>query len=169
MSSRLLSATAALMLCLAPLALRAEFAAPTGPVLLTASGAITQSNTDGGVALDLAMLQAIGADEVTTTTIWTEGELTFTGVWLSDLAAALGASGQTVRATAINDYQVEIPASDAVPGGAFVAYLMNGAPMSVRDKGPLWIVYPFDDNPDYQSEVVYARSIWQLDRIEFTP
>ena len=40
-----------------------------------------------------------------------------------------------------------------------------GAPMSVRDKGPLWIVYPYDQNTDYQSEVVFSRSIWQLNRI----
>ena len=38
--------------------------------------------------------------------------------------------------------------------------------MSLRDKGPLWIVYPFDSNPSYSTEVTYARSIWQLDRIE---
>ncbi|RYH00603.1 oxidoreductase, partial [Salipiger sp. IMCC34102] len=38
--------------------------------------------------------------------------------------------------------------------------------MQVRDKGPLWIVYPYDDTPEYRSEVIYSRSIWQLDRIE---
>jgi hypothetical protein len=29
----------------------------------------------------------------------------------------------------------------------------------------LWIVYPYDRSPDYQSETIYARSIWQLRRI----
>jgi hypothetical protein len=43
---------------------------------------------------------------------------------------------------------------------------MDDRPMSVRDKGPLWVVYPFDDVPAYQSETIYSRSIWQLDRIE---
>ena len=36
----------------------------------------------------------------------------------------------------------------------------------MRDKGPLWIIYPYDQNTDYQTEVIYSRSIWQLDRIE---
>ena len=71
-----------------------------------------------------------------------------------------------MKATAINDYAVEIPVSDAVVGGPIVAYFLNGEPMSVRDKGPLWIVYPFDADPHYQTEVIYSRSIWQLDRIE---
>jgi hypothetical protein len=43
---------------------------------------------------------------------------------------------------------------------------MDGKTMSVRDKGPLWIIYPYDSSADYRTEVVYSRSIWQLDRIE---
>ena len=72
----------------------------------------------------------------------------------------------TLKATAINDYAVEIPVEDAVEGGPIIAFMRNGAPMSVRDKGPLWIVYPYDSDPAYQTEVIYSRSIWQLDRIE---
>ena len=50
-----------------------------------------------------------------------------------------------------------------------IAYERNGAVMSVRDKGPLWIVYPYDSNPDYQTEEIYARSIWQLEKITVKP
>ena len=72
----------------------------------------------------------------------------------------------TLRATAINDYTVEIPVSDAVEGGPIIAYSVDGKPMSVRDKGPLWVIYPYDSGAQYRSEVIYSRSIWQLDRIE---
>lgn len=88
---------------------------------------------------------------------------------LATLLKAVGADGAMLRASAINDYAVEIPVEDAVEGGPIVAYLLNGEPMSVRDKGPLWIVYPFDSAPEYQTEQVYSRSIWQLDRIEVQP
>ncbi len=37
--------------------------------------------------------------------------------------------------------------------------------MSVREKGPLWIVYPYSSSPEFQNEVIYSRSIWQLNRI----
>ena len=47
--------------------------------------------------------------------------------------------------------------------------LRNGGRMSVRDKGPLWIVYPFDSSEEYQAELIYSRSIWQLVRIEVLP
>ena len=135
-------------------------AALAGEVLLTLTH-------DGGTSeFDIAALEALGAEEFSTTTIWTEGEQTFTGVSLFALMAEAGISDGTLKATAINDYAVEIPVSDAVVGGPIVAYFLNGEPMSVRDKGPLWIVYPFDADPHYQTEVIYSRSIWQLDRIE---
>ncbi|MGR3607464.1 MAG: oxidoreductase, partial [Sulfitobacter sp.] len=40
-----------------------------------------------------------------------------------------------------------------------------GSLMSRRGKGPLWIVYPYDNNPSYKTETIYSRSIWQMDRI----
>jgi hypothetical protein len=90
----------------------------------------------------------------------------FEGVSLDVITDLLGVEEGTLLATAINDYTVEIPVADAVPGGPIIAYLMDGEEMSVREKGPLWVVYPYDSNADYRSEVVYSRSIWQLDRIE---
>ncbi len=138
---------------------------PTGPVILTISGQINHKNVGDTAQFDLLMLQEIGAQIVSTSTIWTDGVHSFTGVPLDVLLATVGGTGATLKATAINDYAIEIPTVDAVPGGPILAYEMDGATMSVRDKGPLWIVYPFDSKPDYQTEVIYSRSIWQLDRI----
>ena len=50
-------------------------------------------------------------------------------------------------------------------GGPIIAYERNGKEMSVRSKGPLWIVYPYDSNPSYKTEAIYSRSIWQLEGI----
>lgn len=115
---------------------------------------------------DRATLQALGTTTIETTTIWTEGPQVFEGVSLARLAQEIGVQDGTILATAINDYTVEIPLSDAVENGPIIAMTMNGAEMSVRDKGPLWIVYPYDADADYRTEVIYSRSIWQLDRIE---
>lgn len=138
--------------------------APTGDIILTVTGAGV-TNTDGAAALDLAMLEEMGGAEIETTTIWTEGLQTFEGVPLGVLIERLQIEGETLSAVAINDYAVEIPTSDAVEGGPIIAYKMNGNVMSVRDKGPLWVIYPYDSDPAYQTEVIYSRSIWQLDRL----
>lgn len=167
MSLRTLLQLAAIALAaLSPLRLAAaNLAAPTGEAILVVSGQIAATNVGDTAQFDQAMLEQLGAVTIETTTIWTEGPQTFTGVPLARLLSEVGASGGTVNAIAINDYAVDIPSEDWVETGPIVSYLHNGDAMSVRDKGPLWIIYPYDSNADYQTEVIYSRSIWQLDRI----
>jgi hypothetical protein len=157
--------TFALTFAAAPFAAAEGLDQPTDEVLLTVSGDIAVTNGDGVARFDRAMLEALDPVTFTTSTIWTDGAQEFTGVPLHVLLDALNIDDARLSATAINDYAVEIPTSDAVEGGPIIAYLNNGSAMSVRDKGPLWIVYPYDSNDAYQTETIYSRSIWQLDRI----
>lgn len=139
---------------------------PSAQVLLTVTGAIDLKNDGDAALFDRPMLEEIAPESFTTTTIWTDGEQRFEGTSLKGLLDLLGVEDGTLKATALNDYAVEIPVSDAVEGGPIIAHRRNGEEMSIRDKGPLWIVYPYDRNADYRTEQVFARSIWQLDRIE---
>ena len=146
-----------------------DLGTPSGEIVLTVHGAIARTNAGDTAVFDRAMLEALPAVSFATSTIWTDGTPEFTGVSLSALLEAVGAEGGTLRAVALNAYGVEIPASDAVEGGPILAYAMDGAPMSVRDKGPLWIVYPYDSTAEYRTEVIYSRSIWQLSEVEILP
>ncbi len=141
-------------------------AVPQGEVILTVTGNIHATNAGDTAQFDLAMLQDIDGTEIATTTIWTDGVQRFKGVSLLELVNVLGVSTGTLLASAINDYTVSIPVTDAVKGGPIIAYLLDGNTMSVRGKGPLWVIYPYDQKAEYRSEVTYTRSIWQLDRIE---
>lgn len=154
------------ILCLAPTAHAGPLPQPDGPVLLTIGGLIKDPNADDTIQFDLPMLEALGHSEIATSTIWTDGVHKFTGVPLDTLLAAVGAGGTTVRAQALNDYTVDVPVLDARPDGPIIAYAMDGQPMSVRDKGPLWLIYPYDAKAEYKTEVIYSRSIWQLDRMD---
>ena len=146
----------------------ADLAPRSGPVLLTVSGDFDRV-PGGEMEFDLAMLQALDATSFSTSSIWTDGVHQFTGVSLHLLAAYLGVKdGAILKFKAINDYVVDVPVSDAVAGGPILAYQMDGEAMSIREKGPLWLIYPFDAVPAYKSEIIYTRSIWQLDRIEVT-
>ena len=42
----------------------------------------------------------------------------------------------------------------------------DGEYMPVRDKGPLFVVYPYDSNPDLKSQTYYSRSAWQVAKLE---
>ena len=63
---------------------------------------------------------------------------------------------------ALNDYQSSIPVEDAMKFDMVMATKMNGKPIPVKTKGPLFIVYPFDSKPELRSAVYYERSPWQL-------
>lgn len=141
-------------------------AAPPDRVILTVSGDIGCTNRDDEAVFDLAGLESLDHGEIRTTTMWTEGEQSFVGVRIGTLLDAVCADGRAMSVTALNDYAIEIPLDDETLDGALIAYRRNGAPMTLREKGPLWVVFPWDDDDSYRTEVYYSRSIWQLEHIE---
>jgi hypothetical protein len=127
------------------------------------------NNRAGGGERVLSMddMQALPATEIVTETPWTDGEIRFSGVSLKDLVAAHGGQATKARATAFNDYSIEVDLADAIRHGAVVAYLRDSEPMSRRDKGPFWIVFPWSERPELSTNAVESLSIWQLVEIEF--
>ena len=140
--------------------------APTGPVVLVLDGKLDTHNTaDGKAAFDLAMLQALPKTGFTTTTIWTDGSQTFEGVKIADLLSRLGAKPAELNALATNDYEIRFPAADALDHGAIIAYAQNGAAIPLDNKGPLWIVYPYDQDAELANERYLSQSVWSLDHM----
>jgi hypothetical protein len=157
------AAACALLLDLSGVAQAAEpLPAPEGPVLLVVSGNIEVTNSEDGAAFDRQMLYALGLTEVTTTTPWTDGTPVFKGVLARTVFERVGAAGNTVVASALNDYTVEIPMADFQDNDVLLATEMNGQEMLVSDKGPVWIVYPRDDVPALQDRRLHDRWVWQL-------
>lgn len=135
---------------------------PTGTVVLTIDGAISQTNNGSQAQFDMAMLEKLPQHSFSTQTPWYPSAVTFTGPLLRDVLAAVGAKGKNITAVALNDYRTEIPIDDATRHDVIVARLMNNRPMRVREKGPLFIVYPFDTKAELRSELYYNRAAWQL-------
>lgn len=117
------------------------------------------------VQLSLGDLDALEQVEFSTSTIWTDGPITFSGVPVLSVLAETGGSGETLRMVALNDYAIEMPIAELETNAPIVATRMDGEPMPVRDKGPFWVVYPYDASPDYATETAYSRSVWQLSRL----
>lgn len=97
-----------------------------------------------------------------TTTIWTEGEISFSGPSLTDILATVGLDGESVVAVALNDYKAVIPAKLIGDRFPILATRRDGEAYGRREKGPLWIVFPFDHSEEFQSELVFSSSVWQL-------
>lgn len=135
------------------------------PVILTIDGAIATRNGATDVRFDATMLDALPAYSIRTWTPWFKEAVTFSGPRLQDVLEAVAAKGKTLHMVALNDYAVDVPFDDAAGFGPLLARRIDGKVIGVREKGPLFLVYPFDDRPETRNEVFYARSIWQLTRI----
>jgi len=144
-----------------------DLSTPTGPVLLTITGKLGRTNHENEAIFDEAMLAALPQRRIETSTPWTDGKKLFEGVLLADLLDLVGVGdAQTFRAIALNEYEIVTPISEAIEHGALLAMRMDGKPLTRRDKGPIWIVYPRDSNSSIQDERHDARWAWQLLRIE---
>jgi hypothetical protein len=143
-----------------------RLAAPTEKPILTIAGKIGLTNKGETAQFDRAMLESLGMVSFATTTPWYKGAVTFEGVPLRKVMESVGASGERIVAVALNDYSVEVPMDDVAKYNVILALKRDGEYMPVRDKGPLFIVYPFDSDPELKSQKFYSRSVWQVARLE---
>ena len=118
--------------------------------------------------LDRAALEAVGRFEVRTDTPWDDGIVPLRGAaaaryWMAhagrDGAAISEGSGPetNIRASCRMMTSADID--------VILAVRKNGAYMPVSDKGPAFILYPYDSSPRLRDRVYYARSVWQVAQI----
>lgn len=159
------------LLGLAPLPLLSAFSAQAldaidGPPLLTVCGKVRETNRGSAAVFDMAMLERLPQASFSTRTPWYPQARKFTGPLLRDVVAAVGGHGSQLRAVALNDYRVDLPLDDTQRYDMLLARLLDDKPMAVRDKGPLFIIYPFDQHAELRNPVYYSRCAWQLKAIE---
>lgn len=140
--------------------------APTGPVVLTISSRLRDGPRGNAVHFDMAMLERLPQAGYSTHTPWYSQSRKFTGPLLRDALASADLHGSQLRLVALNDYRVDIPFDDVRQHDVLLARLMDDKPMAVRDKGPLFVIYPFDQNATLRNAVYYSRCAWQLRTIE---
>lgn len=150
----------ALWLVLLPLAF-SPTASRADDIILTITGPL------GSMDMDAAAVAALPARETVTDTPWTEGKPVWSGPLLRDIFAKAGITAKdTVKVTALNDYAVTMPAADAFTIDVILATTRNGKVLTIRNKGPLFIIYPFAKDEALRTELIYGRSVWQVRRIE---
>ena len=145
----------------------AELPAPTGKVILTITGAIENHTSDGKIEMDLAQLEALESRETVTSNPWYDGPQTFKGALGTAFLDYVGAKGTMMRVTAINDFVAEVPVEDLQKYPVILATRLNGEEIPIRSKGPIFIIYPFNEFKELDNNMIYARSAWQVAKIEF--
>lgn len=141
---------------------------PQGPVLLTVTGDFPNKTDAFGAEFDREMLNSLQWGAIKTRTNWHKGLHLFEGPSGKSFAEALGLKPDTklmFRVTALNGYEADVPVSDFFETGLILAMKRDGAIMTVRNKGPLFIIYPYDDNPQFNEDEYHIRSVWHIQKI----
>jgi len=113
-------------------------------------------------------LRALGLFELETSNDYLDEMALFEGVLMRDLIAAVDAGNTKIaRLFAENDYVVEVSTQEFLIYDVMLALKQNGVALSLRDKGPIWMIYPTSDFPELQDPSFNNRLIWQLVRVEF--
>ena len=138
---------------------------PKGEVILTVDGMINECNDGLEVHFDRAMMDALPKKQIKTENPWDHGPSVYEGVLLRDLMKYVKADGKTATFSALNDYRADMLIADMDKYDVILAYKRDGVDLSVRDKGPFFVVFPFTDVPELATEARYAQSVWQVNRV----
>lgn len=137
-----------------------------GTPILLVRGAIEGADADGNRRFDLAALQAMPQTTFKTATPWNKTPVTYSGVAVGAFLTSLKARGSRVRLIALNDYAVVADIDDLASNGAILAIAKDGAALPISDKGPIFVVFPFDRDSKLRSDSFYLYAVWQLCQID---
>ena len=136
--------------------------------LLTVSGRIGRVNNDTTNTYDFTESDFLKLTQssITTGTSWTPTSV-FVGPLLLDVMQAAGVTSGTLTFKTLDDYSAPIPWEDLVRYGVILAHSQDGKRLSNKRWGPLWTIYPRDQNPAaLKGPIAVSRFIWQVNRIE---
>ena len=129
---------------------------------------VNSKQSEYPIRLTDADLLALPQISFTTSTPWTETPLTFSGPALSSVLQKYNITEGQLNLVALNKYEIDIPWDYVEDSSPIIANRINGEAFTVREKGPLWVVFPFDADERYTSFLTHSMSIWQLIRIEIS-
>ncbi|WP_168880018.1 oxidoreductase [Rhizobium sp. P28RR-XV] len=140
----------------------------TPGVFLTISGKIGKTTNSAANAYEMSEREFLGLPQstVTTSTAWTPNS-DFAGPLLSKVLSEVDAKGTKLRLIALDNFSVEVDADYLEKYGTILAVSKNGVRLTIRDFGPVFVMFPRDSFKE-QLDTPAAASylVWQLCGIE---
>jgi len=134
----------------------------TAPLLTIQPGKLSQAGRPP-MTLDRTSLLALPQSSMETGVPWHEGPARFEGPLLSSLMESLGVHGETLVVTGLDGYSIRIALAEAYEMDAMMAHSCNGKFLSIRDLGPLILLYPKGEG--FSSQQRMFRTVWQVSHI----
>lgn len=144
-----------------------EIPQPEEDVILTVIGLIGSPNSEEGIQMDLATMEAVGLVEYSLKDPFEKEEATFRGVLMRDLLDLwqVDESATTLQILALNDYQIEVPIDLLRDYPVLFALQQNGEYMTADYRGPAILVFPYQDY-EFERPATDSYWIWQIKAIK---
>jgi hypothetical protein len=94
-----------------------------------------------------------------------KGRHSWQGISLQDLLKLIDSKGQSLRLQALNGYYATLPISDVERFNPVLAYRRDGHNLTIREKGPFILIYPFNKFKELGQQIYINRSVWQINEI----
>lgn len=134
-------------------------------VILTISGLKTPYQGKYRVKLTRADLLKLPQQTFTTANPWVDQPHQYRGPLLADVLKKYGITSTRLVLVALNDYRITMDFSSVERFEPILAWSDNGETMTVRNHGPLWLMFPIDRFSELEQPVYNSYMIWQLRRI----
>lgn len=135
------------------------------PVVLTVYGDITLNNHHyNRQDFTLSELQALTQAEITTAHPWSTEPHHYRGVDMNSLLNFLFSHRRvlSLQLEALNNFSIDVSWEQISSHSPILAWQENKQVMSLRNKGPLWLVLPFDQVSKVQQADFLHFMVWQL-------
>jgi hypothetical protein len=140
-------------------------AASEAPVLTLRNPKITGPH--GKITFTFDALNAMPQHTILTGNDYIDGVSEFRGPRVFQVLDLIGRAGaEKARFIAANDFYSDIAIEELQRFDAVLALSMDDKPLSRRDKGPIWVMYPIDSYPELKDSVYNNRLVAQLKVIE---
>ena len=128
--------------------------------------AVKNSGCSKAVQLNDTALLSLPQRQFVTHHSWSDSAESFSGPLLADVLDTTCNNVVKIKLTALNDYAIDMDFSKVKKYQPIVALTVNGKRLSIREKGPLWVMLPMDDHKDIAEKSMDGMMIWQLSDIK---
>lgn len=120
------------------------------------------SGCEKSVTLSEQQLRSLPQQTFKTSHTWTNAPEELSGPLLADVLQLACPKPKKIYIRALNEYSVSVAFDKVKKYEPILVMSANGKPLSIRDKGPLWVMINFDRFKEIPERSLDEMLVWQL-------
>ena len=113
----------------------------------------------------LSQLLQLPQHEILANIPWTNETHSYSGPYLEDVLALADTTGKWLTLYALDRYQISFSFDRIRQYKPILALTVDRKKLTVRTKGPIWLILPVDDYRELDAAIYHDYMVWQLIKI----